>query len=167
MVSYRPRRVMQLNLLKSKIHRAEITDSSLNYEGSLAVDSEFMAAVGLRPYERILIGNLNNGERFETYAIAAPAGSKSICLNGATAYLGKPGDLVTIDAPGGGGYGDPLEREPEMVQADVVEGYVSVESARNEYGVVINPETMEIDWEATNIIKGSRGPGFKGSSEKK
>lgn len=69
----------------------------------------------------------------------------------------KPGDLVTIDAPGGGGYGDPLEREPEMVQADVVEGYVSVESARNEYGVVINPETMEIDWEATNIIKGSRG----------
>lgn len=79
----------------------------------------------------------------------------------------KPGDLVTIDAPGGGGYGDPLEREPEMVQADVVEGYVSVESARNEYGVVINPETMEIDWEATNIIKGSRGPGFKGSSEKK
>lgn len=79
----------------------------------------------------------------------------------------KPGDLVTIDAPGGGGYGDPLEREPEMVQADVVEGYVSVESAREEYGVVINPETMEIDWEATNIIKGSRGPGFKGSSEKK
>jgi aspartate 1-decarboxylase len=87
---------MQLNLLKSKIHRAEVTDSSLNYEGSLAIDPEFMAAVGLRPYERILIGNLNNGERFETYAIAAPAGSKSICLNGATAYLGKPGDLVTI-----------------------------------------------------------------------
>jgi aspartate 1-decarboxylase len=96
MVSYRPRRFMQLNLLKSKIHRAEVTDSSLNYEGSLAIDAEFMAAVGLRPYERILIGNINNGERFETYAIAAPAGSKSICLNGATAYLGKPGDLVTI-----------------------------------------------------------------------
>jgi aspartate 1-decarboxylase len=55
-----------------------------------------MAAVGLLPYERILIGNLNNGERFETYAIAAPAGSKSICLNGATAHLGKQGDLVTI-----------------------------------------------------------------------
>jgi len=87
---------MQLNLLKSKIHRAEITDSSLNYEGSLAIDAAFMAAVGLRQYERILIGNLNNGERFETYAIAAPTGSKSICLNGATAYLGKPGDLVTI-----------------------------------------------------------------------
>ena len=98
MVSYRPRRVMQLNLLKSKIHRAEVTDSSLNYEGSLAIDADFMACVGLRPYERILIGNLNNGERFETYAIAAPAGSKAICLNGATAYLGKQGDLVTIMA---------------------------------------------------------------------
>ncbi len=89
---------MQLNLLKSKIHRAEVTDSSLNYEGSLAIDAGFMAAVGIRPYERILISNLNNGERFETYAIAAPAGSGSICLNGATTFLGKPGDLVTIMA---------------------------------------------------------------------
>jgi aspartate 1-decarboxylase len=87
---------MQLNLLKCKIHRAEVTDSSLNYEGSLAIDAEFMESVGLRPYERILVGNLNNGERFETYAIAAPAGSKTISLNGATAHLGRRGDLVTI-----------------------------------------------------------------------
>jgi aspartate 1-decarboxylase len=87
---------MQLNLLKSKIHRAEVTDQSLNYEGSLAIDSEFMAMVGLRAYERILIGNMANGERFETYAIPAPAGSKTISLNGATALLGKKGDLLTI-----------------------------------------------------------------------
>jgi aspartate 1-decarboxylase len=96
MVSYRPGRVMQLNLLKSKIHRAEVTDTSLNYEGSLAIDAEFMNLVGLRSYERILVGNLNNGGRFETCAIAAPAGSKTISLNGATAYLGKRGDLLTI-----------------------------------------------------------------------
>jgi len=89
---------MQLNLLKSKIHRAEVTDASLNYEGSLAIDAEFMALVGLRTGERILIGNMNNGERFETYAIAAPAGSKAICLNGGTAHLGKRGDLLTIMA---------------------------------------------------------------------
>jgi aspartate 1-decarboxylase len=89
---------MQLNLLKSKIHRAEVTDASLNYEGSLAIDVEFMALVALRPYERILIGNMNNGERFETYAIAAPAGSKTISLNGGTAHLGKRGDLLTIMA---------------------------------------------------------------------
>jgi aspartate 1-decarboxylase len=87
---------MQLNLLKSKIHRAEVTDLSLNYEGSLAIDREFMDLVGLRQYERILIGNMANGERFETYAIAAPAGSKTISLNGATAMLGKRGDLLTI-----------------------------------------------------------------------
>ncbi|HZP60086.1 MAG TPA: aspartate 1-decarboxylase [Opitutaceae bacterium] len=87
---------MQLNLLKSKIHRAEVTDSSLNYEGSLAIDAEFMALVDLRPGERILVGNMNNGERFETYAIAAPAGSKTISLNGGTAHLGRRGDLLTI-----------------------------------------------------------------------
>lgn len=87
---------MQLNLLKSKIHRAEVTDSSLNYEGSLAIDAEFMAQVGLRQFERILIGNTANGARFETYAIPAPAGSKIISLNGATAHLGKHGDIITI-----------------------------------------------------------------------
>lgn len=87
---------MQLHLLKSKIHRAEVTDLSLHYEGSLAIDTEFMAAVGLRAYERILVGNMGNGARFETYAIPAPAGSKQISLNGATAYLGKKGDLITI-----------------------------------------------------------------------
>jgi len=98
MVSYLSHRCMQLNLLKSKIHRAEVTDLSLNYEGSLAIDREFMARVGLRPYERLLVSNLNNAERFETYALAAPAGSKTISLNGAAAHLGKRGDLLTIMA---------------------------------------------------------------------
>jgi aspartate 1-decarboxylase len=92
------RHAMQLNLLKSKIHRAEVTDASLNYEGSLAIDADFMSLVGLRPFERILVGNMNNGERFETYAIAAPAGSKTISLNGATAHLGRRGDILTIMA---------------------------------------------------------------------
>ncbi len=89
---------MQLNLLKSKIHRAEVTDLSLHYEGSMAIDREFMDLVGLREYEKILVGNMANGERFETYAIPAPAGSKTISLNGGTAYLGARGDLVTIMA---------------------------------------------------------------------
>ena len=65
----------------------------------------------------------------------------------------KPGDVVTIDAPGGGGNGDPFEREPEMVQQDVVEGYVTVERARTDYGVVIIPGTYEIDWDATNKLR--------------
>lgn len=87
---------MHLQLLKSKIHRAEVTDSSLNYEGSLAIDRDFMDRAGLLPYEKILVGNLANGARFETYAIPAEAGSKKISLNGATARLGKIGDLLTI-----------------------------------------------------------------------
>lgn len=90
------RRLMQLNLLKSKIHRAEVTDLSLHYEGSLAIDADFMEIVGLREFEKILVGNMANGERFETYAITAPAGSKTISLNGATAHLGNKGDLLTI-----------------------------------------------------------------------
>ncbi len=66
----------------------------------------------------------------------------------------KPGDVVTIDAPGGGGYGNPLERDPEMVLNDVIEGYVSIESAKNDYGVIIDPETLEIDWEETKRLRG-------------
>jgi N-methylhydantoinase B len=74
----------------------------------------------------------------------------------------KPGDVVTIDSPGGGGCGNPLEREPEMVQWDVIEGYVSIGRAKEEYGVALYAETLEIDWEATKSIReGSKvqGPG--------
>jgi N-methylhydantoinase B len=69
----------------------------------------------------------------------------------------KPGDVVTIDAPGGGGYGNPLERDPEIVASDVMEGYVGLESARTDYGVVINPETYEVDEKETKKLRGKRG----------
>jgi aspartate 1-decarboxylase len=87
---------MQIEILKSKIHRARVTAAHLNYEGSLSIDRDLMDRVGLRPYERILCGNLSNGERFETYAIPAPRGSHAIVLNGATAHLGKVGDRLII-----------------------------------------------------------------------
>ena len=87
---------MLLHLLRTKLLRAEVTGARLDYEGSLAIDSEIMHLVGMLPYEKILVGNLANGERFETYAIPAPAGTREICLNGATAHLGKPGDLLVI-----------------------------------------------------------------------
>ena len=87
---------MLTHLLKSKIHRATVTAADVNYEGSLGIDQDFMDRVGLRPYERILCGNLANGHRFETYAIAAPRGSRAIILNGAVAHLGKAGDRITI-----------------------------------------------------------------------
>jgi aspartate 1-decarboxylase len=87
---------MLVHLLKSKIHRARVTAGDVNYEGSLGIARDLMDKVGLLPYERILCGNMANGERFETYAIAAEPGSGQIILNGATARLGKPGDLITI-----------------------------------------------------------------------
>src|SRR5512137_1309756 len=87
---------MQIHLLKSKIHRAGVTGASVNYEGSLTIDAELMDRVRLYPYERILCGNMANGERFETYAIPGTRGSGAIILNGATARLGKIGDLLTI-----------------------------------------------------------------------
>lgn len=65
----------------------------------------------------------------------------------------KPGDVVTIDAPGGGGYGKPFERDPEMVLHDVIEGYVSIEGAKSEYGVAISTDTMTIDWEETKKLR--------------
>ena len=87
---------MLVHVLKSKIHRAQVTAGDVNYEGSLGIARDLMDKVGLLPYERILCGNMANGERFETYAIPAEAGSGQIILNGATALLGKPGDRLTI-----------------------------------------------------------------------
>jgi N-methylhydantoinase B len=66
----------------------------------------------------------------------------------------KPGDAVIIDAAGGGGYGNPLERDPEMVEMDVREGYVSAEKAREYYGVAIDPNTSKVDVEATRKLRG-------------
>ena len=87
---------MTISLLKSKIHRAAVTAASVDYEGSLTIAADLAERVGLRPYERILVGNLSNGERFETYVILGKAGSGAIELNGATAHLGSPGDRLTI-----------------------------------------------------------------------
>jgi aspartate 1-decarboxylase len=83
-------------LLKSKLHRATVTGASLHYEGSLTVAEDLAKRAGFLPYERILVGNINNGERFETYLIFGAAGSRVIELNGATAHLGKIGDRLTI-----------------------------------------------------------------------
>ncbi|HEX4644244.1 MAG TPA: aspartate 1-decarboxylase [Verrucomicrobiae bacterium] len=87
---------MQIHLLKSKIHRAQVTDANLEYEGSMTIDLNLMDKAGLQSFERILCSNMANGERFETYAIPGPRGSGAIVLNGAAAHLGKAGDRLTI-----------------------------------------------------------------------
>src|SRR6185436_18548528 len=87
---------MKISFLKSKIHRATITDGNLDYEGSLTIASDLMEKCGLNPFERILCSNTANGNRFETYAIPGDSGSGKIVLNGAAAFQGKKGDLLTI-----------------------------------------------------------------------
>ncbi|MDK3161918.1 aspartate 1-decarboxylase [Kamptonema cortianum] len=87
---------MLVTVLKSKLHKATVTGGHVDYEGSLTIDQEFMERVGILPYEKVLVGNMANGARFETYVIVGERGKKEIVLNGATAHLGKPGDRLTI-----------------------------------------------------------------------
>ena len=83
---------------RAKIHRVTITEANLQYQGSLTVDTDLMAAAGLLPYEQVHVVNVNNGSRLETYVIEGPAGSGVVCLNGAAARLGAAGDLAIIIA---------------------------------------------------------------------
>ncbi len=87
---------MQIHLLKGKLHRALVTDANVKYEGSLTIDHDLMDKVRLLPFERVVCGNLANGNRFETYAIPGKRDSGDIVLNGATAHLGQAGDRLTI-----------------------------------------------------------------------
>ena len=87
---------MQVTLLKSKLHRAKVTGVHQNYSGSLSIDQDLLDAAGFLHHEKILVGNISNGERFETYCIPAPRGSGEIALNGAAAHKGKVVDLLVI-----------------------------------------------------------------------
>ncbi len=87
---------MLRTLLAAKIHSCTITDANLHYMGSISIDENLLTAVGILPYEQVQVVNVNNGERFVTYAIAATAGSGSIELNGAAARLGVKGDKLIV-----------------------------------------------------------------------
>ena len=87
---------MTVTLLKSKLHRIRVTESKLDYTGSLTIDEDLMDAVGIVNYEKLLVANVDNGERFETYAIRGPRGTGVCCLNGAAAHRGKVGDRLIV-----------------------------------------------------------------------
>lgn len=89
---------MELTLLKAKIHRATVTQADLDYVGSITIDSELLVESGIMEYEKVAIADVDNGSRFETYAIAGEAGSGIICLNGAAAKCVNVGDKVIIMA---------------------------------------------------------------------
>ena len=87
---------MFVKILKSKLHRARVTETKLHYPGSIAIDSELMEASGILPYESVLVADLNNGNRLETYVVPAKAGSRQISILGAAAQLIQPKDIVII-----------------------------------------------------------------------
>ncbi|MGH7934702.1 MAG: aspartate 1-decarboxylase [Candidatus Binataceae bacterium] len=83
-------------MIRSKLHRLRLTGADPDYEGSIAIDAELLDAAGILEYEMVHVWNVSNGERLETYAIAAPAGSGEVALNGAAALRGKTGDIVIV-----------------------------------------------------------------------
>jgi len=83
-------------MMKSKIHRATVTDANLNYVGSITIDTDLMAAADLLEWEQVAIVDIDNGNRFETYVIPGEAGSGAMCLNGAAARLVHPGDRIIV-----------------------------------------------------------------------
>ncbi|WP_217915883.1 pantoate--beta-alanine ligase [Miltoncostaea marina] len=124
-------------MLKSKIHRATVTDANLNYVGSVTVDTDLLEAADIRPYEHVCVLNINTGARFETYAIEGPAGGGDICLNGAAARLAQPGDLVIILT-----YAQYDESELEGFEPVVVH----VDSANRQVDLT-TPEGVPVVWE--------------------
>jgi len=91
-------RIMLIEVLKAKIHRAVVTEADLNYIGSITIDEDLMDAVGILDNEKVQVVNINNGERLETYVIKGERGSGEICMNGPAARKVQPGDIIIIIA---------------------------------------------------------------------
>ncbi len=87
---------MRRYMMKSKLHRATVTDANLHYEGSITIDADLLDAADILPLEQVHVWDVTNGNRLVTYALAGPRGSGTVCVNGAGAHLIKPGDLVII-----------------------------------------------------------------------
>jgi aspartate 1-decarboxylase len=109
---------MERKMLKSKIHRAVVTGADLHYEGSITIDKDLMDAADIIPYEAVVIWNVTNGNRFETYAIEGEPGSGVICINGAAARMVAPKDLVIIASFVGMDDEEARGHEPRLVFVD-------------------------------------------------
>jgi aspartate 1-decarboxylase len=105
-------------MLKSKLHRVTVTHSELHYEGSCAIDQDLLDAADIREYQQIDIYNVNNGERFTTYAISAERGSGIISVNGAAARKAAPGDLLIIATYANYDEAELAKFEPDLVYVD-------------------------------------------------
>ena len=109
---------MNKTLLKSKLHRINVTQVELNYEVSCAVDKDFLESAGMQEYEKVDVYNVTNGERFSTYLILAEAGSKTLSVNGAAAHKASVGDIVIICTYGSYEESEAKSHQPTLVYFD-------------------------------------------------
>ena len=109
---------MQRHMLKSKIHRATVTDCNLHYAGSITIDAELMEEADLLPHEQVHVLDIDNGNRFETYVIEGGYGTREMCVNGAAARLVQPGDRVIVVSYGVYSQQDLQVHEPRVVHVD-------------------------------------------------
>ncbi len=109
---------MYRKLLRAKLHNATVTGADLHYEGSIAIDTDLLAAAGIAPHESVNVWNVTNGERFETYVIPSPAGSGEIMINGAAAHRAHVGDQVIIAAWGWSTEDELTAHKPVVVLLD-------------------------------------------------
>jgi len=116
-------------MMKSKIHRATVTDANLHYVGSITVDRDLMEAADLYEYEQVAVVDVDNGARLETYVIEGPPGSGSICLNGAAARLVSPGDKVIIISYADYEQADLEHYAPTIVHVDTANETVDADTA--------------------------------------
>jgi len=119
---------MLVSMLKSKIHRATVTMADLHYAGSLTLDPLLMEAANILPNEQIQVLNINTGARFETYAIPGERGSGTVCLNGAAARLGHPGDLIIAITYSWMSLEEAREHTPKVVHVDGANRIVRVDA---------------------------------------
>jgi aspartate 1-decarboxylase len=116
-------------MLKSKIHRAVVTDANLHYVGSITIDPELLAAADILEHEQVAVVDIDNGARFETYAIAGRPGSGDMCLNGAAARLVSPGDRVIVISYADYEASELEHHEPVVVHVDTANRRIDVSTA--------------------------------------
>lgn len=128
---------MLRTMLKSKIHRATVTDCDLHYAGSLTIDTDLLEAADILACELVTVVDINNGQRFETYTIAGERGSGEVKLNGAAARLAHRGDTVIIISYGGFGVDELADYQPRVVHVDAGNQIVAIDSLAGD--LVIGP----------------------------
>ena len=125
-------------VLRSKIHRATVTQADLDYVGSISIDEGLMEAAGIVEWEKIAVLDITNGSRLETYAIKAPRGSGEICINGAAAHLVNPGDLVILLTFQGIEEGEIENHQPRIVHVDEQNKIIELAATESNFSVKQN-----------------------------